>query len=149
MTAHIIVEAVEPNLPATLSKTILQGILREQLRYRGLIITDDMEMKAIADHFGSVDAPLKALEAGADILLYHTEPVEVPVFEGLMSKLTSPEGAEALKNLQLAAKRVEEFKKKHFLPYKPVYIPEIASIIGSPQHLALAQKLEKLSESIA
>lgn len=143
MTAHILVETLEPKLPATLSAKILQGILREQLGYRGLVISDDMEMKAIADHFGEADAPLKALEAGVNILLYHTEPAQTRAFEGLLSKLTSPEGKEARVKLEDSAKRVTEFRAKHFNPYKPVYIPEIAAIIGSPEHQALVARLEK------
>lgn len=145
MTAHIIVEKIEPKLPATLSKKIIQDILRGQLRYKGLIITDDMEMKAIADHFGVADAPLQALEAGCDILLYHTEPVQTAAFEGLLSKLSSPEGAEARRHLEDAGKRLIEFKKAKFLPYKPVYIPEIAAFVGSEEHQALAKRLEQLA----
>jgi beta-N-acetylhexosaminidase len=142
MTAHIIVEPVDPGVPATLSRKILQGLLREQMRYRGLIVSDDMEMKAIADNFGEVDAALRALAAGVNILLYHTEPFETRVFEGLLSKLTSPEGKEALRGLEDSAKRVEEFKAKHFSPYKPVYVPEIAAIIGAKEHQALASRVE-------
>lgn len=145
MTAHIIVEAIDPKLPATLSKKVLQGILREQMRFKGLIFSDDMEMKAMTDHFGQIDAPLMALEAGCDVLLYHTEPMQVVAFDGLLSKLTTPESAEACRMLEAAAARVTEFKKKHFLPYKQIYIPEIASVIGSAEHQAFAQKLEKLA----
>ena len=145
MTAHIIVEAIDPKIPATLSKKILQEILRDQLRFRGLILSDDMEMKAMTEHFGEIDAPLQALAAGVNVLLYHTEPHETRVFEGLLSKLTSPEGSEALTGLRDSVKRVEEFKKKNLLPYRPVYIPEIASIIGSKEHLAFAKKIENLS----
>lgn len=143
MTAHIIVEASDPKIPATLNKKILQDILRTQMRFRGLIISDDMEMKAIADHFGEIDAPLKALEAGVNVLLYHTEPVCARVFEGLMSKLTSPEGKAAAAALEASAKRVSEFKAKNFANYKPVYIPEIAAIVGSQDHLDFVAKFEK------
>lgn len=149
MTAHILIESIDPKTPATLCGKVLQDILRNQLRYRGLIITDDMEMKAIADNFGEVEAPLRALEAGANILLYHTEPAQMKAFDGLMSKLTSPEGAQALKSLENSAQLVQEFKTKHFPEYKPIYIPEIASIIGSPEHLKFAAKLEKLSTPVA
>lgn len=145
MTAHIIVEALEPKLPATLSKKIVQDLLRKELRFRGLIFTDDMEMKAIADHFGAADAPLMALEAGCDILLYHTEPAQTVAFEGLLSKLTSPAGAAALTSLEQSHQRLVEFKKETLLPYKPIYIPEISNVIGSPAHLAFAQTLDKLA----
>src|SRR5690606_31170698 len=48
MTAHVIFEPLDPKYPATMSKRVLDGILRQELNYEGLIITDDIEMKAIA-----------------------------------------------------------------------------------------------------
>lgn len=149
MTAHIIIEDVDPKTPATLNKKFLQEILRDQLRYRGLIISDDMEMKAMTDHFGQVEAPLRALEAGVNVLLYHTEAAQAPAFEGLLSKLSSSEGAEARRNLADSAKKVTDFRARHFADYKPVYIPEIASQIGTKESLALAAKLEKLASAQA
>lgn len=140
MTAHIIVESVDQKLPATLSEKVLQGILRDQIRYRGLIVSDDMEMKAISDNFGEVEAAIMAIEAGCDILLYHTEPFQIRAFDGILSKLTSPEGAKALKRLEESAKRVEEFKKKNFLPYTPVSVPEISKIIGKKDHQDILKK---------
>ena len=53
MTAHIVYPALDANRPATLSPTILTDLLRQELRFDGLIITDDMEMKAIDDRYRS------------------------------------------------------------------------------------------------
>ncbi len=69
MTAHILFPALDPALPATLSPTILTGLLREELGFSGLIITDDLEMKGVADGWGAPEAAVLAVEAGADILL--------------------------------------------------------------------------------
>jgi beta-N-acetylhexosaminidase len=71
MTAHIYVPALEPadGVPATLSSNILTGLLRKELGFEGVIITDCMEMKAIADNFGTVEGAVMAIEAGADIVL--------------------------------------------------------------------------------
>ncbi len=69
MTAHILFPALDPHLPATLSPAILTGLLREELGFDGLIITDDLEMKGVADHWGAPEAAVLAVEAGADILL--------------------------------------------------------------------------------
>ncbi|HAJ94683.1 MAG TPA: beta-N-acetylhexosaminidase, partial [Actinobacteria bacterium] len=71
MTAHICVPALESRkgVPATLSYDILTGLLREELGYTGLIITDCMEMKAIADTFGTVEGSVMAIKAGADMVL--------------------------------------------------------------------------------
>ncbi|MGA8942914.1 MAG: beta-N-acetylhexosaminidase [Thermoactinomyces sp.] len=71
MSTHITFPALEPTpgLPATLSKHVLTGLLRDQLNYNGVIITDDMEMGAIAENFGTSEAAVRAVQAGADIVL--------------------------------------------------------------------------------
>ncbi len=71
MTAHIYVPALESGkgIPATLSNSILTGLLRKKMGYKGVIITDCMEMKAISDNFGTVEGSVMAIEAGADIVL--------------------------------------------------------------------------------
>ena len=69
MTSHILFPALDPTLPATLSPAILTGLLRQKLGFGGLIITDDLEMKGVADGWGAAEAAVLAVEAGADILL--------------------------------------------------------------------------------
>jgi beta-N-acetylhexosaminidase len=69
MTAHILFPALDPDLPATLSPAILTGLLREELGFDGLIITDDLEMKGVAARWGAPEAAVLAVLAGADILL--------------------------------------------------------------------------------
>jgi len=69
MTAHVIFDALDPDVPATLSKRVITGLLREELGYDGLIISDDLEMKAVSEGWGVVDAGVRAIEAGCDTLL--------------------------------------------------------------------------------
>ena len=71
MTAHLYLPAIEPqpDLPATLSKTVLTGLLREQLGYQGLILTDALDMEAIKKDRTAAEAAVEAFEAGADMLL--------------------------------------------------------------------------------
>jgi beta-N-acetylhexosaminidase len=68
MTAHIVYRALDPENPATLSKRILSGLLREW-GYDGVIVTDSMGMKAIADNYPAGQAALRSVLAGADIVL--------------------------------------------------------------------------------
>lgn len=70
MTAHVFNANLDPDRPATLSQRVLQGILRDRLGYRGLIISDDMEMKAITSRFGLENAIQSGIEAGLDILCF-------------------------------------------------------------------------------
>jgi beta-N-acetylhexosaminidase len=70
MTAHIFNRALDPTYPATLSKATIDGLLRRQLGFDGVVVTDDMMMKAITDHYGLETAIENAVLAGADILLF-------------------------------------------------------------------------------
>ncbi|MED4017846.1 beta-N-acetylhexosaminidase [Sutcliffiella cohnii] len=69
MTAHIVYPQLDSEFPATLSSYFLQTLLREKYEYDGLIITDSMEMDAIAKYFGREEGSVKAVQAGADIIL--------------------------------------------------------------------------------
>ena len=69
MTAHIVYPALDPVNPATMSHAILTGILREQFGYQGVIITDGMDMHAIAHRYGAGQAAVNALVAGADMVM--------------------------------------------------------------------------------
>ncbi|MEU2586738.1 glycoside hydrolase family 3 protein [Streptomyces avermitilis] len=68
MSAHILVPALDPDRPATLSRRILTGLLREELGYQGLIVTDGMEMQAIAGTYGIERGSVLAIAAGADAI---------------------------------------------------------------------------------
>ena len=71
MTTHIIFSAIDEVYPATLSKKVLTELLRNEIGYEGLILTDGMEMDAITKYFGTVEeAAILAVQAGVDMLLY-------------------------------------------------------------------------------
>ncbi len=69
MSAHVLYEALDRDVPATLSRKVMQRVAREQLGYEGVIISDDLEMKAVADHFGIAPSAPMAIEAGCDMVL--------------------------------------------------------------------------------
>ena len=70
MTAHIFNTHLDPDYPATLSQPTITGILRDQLGWDGVVITDDMGMGAITQYYGFEMAAELAVRAGADILAY-------------------------------------------------------------------------------
>lgn len=74
MTAHVIFESLDSAVPATLSQKVITGLLREELKYDGVIISDDLEMKAVADHYKISDSACLAIEAGCDALLICSKP---------------------------------------------------------------------------
>lgn len=69
MTAHIVFRALDPSRPATLSPIVIDGLLRKGLGYEGLIVSDDLEMRAIADRWPAGTAAVEAIGAGCDLLL--------------------------------------------------------------------------------
>ncbi len=69
MVSHLFNRNIDPNYPATLSRATLQGVLRNELGWGGAIITDDMQMQAITDHYGFDEAVVLALNAGVDLFI--------------------------------------------------------------------------------
>jgi beta-N-acetylhexosaminidase len=69
MTAHVVFEGLDPGVPATLSRRVITGLLREELGYDGVVISDDLEMKAVSEQWGIADAGVAAIDAGCDVLL--------------------------------------------------------------------------------
>ena len=70
MTAHVFHAGFDPQRPATLSPQVVTGLLRERLGFDGVVLSDDMQMKAVTDHFGLRTAIGDALRAGVDILVF-------------------------------------------------------------------------------
>jgi beta-N-acetylhexosaminidase len=70
MTAHVVYTALDPSRPATLSRPILTDLLRERLRFRGVVFSDDLEMKSISDRHPAGEAAVLSVEAGVDWLLF-------------------------------------------------------------------------------
>ena len=68
MTSHVIFAPIDSERPATLSPVVLDRLLRGEIGYDGLVFSDDMEMKAIADHFGFIESIEAAARAGVDVL---------------------------------------------------------------------------------
>jgi len=100
MTSHILFPALDSELAATLSPAILTGLLREQMGFDGLVITDDLEMRGIADHWGAGEAAVLAVEAGADVVLCcHTYGTQREIFAALTA---------AAESGRLSAARLEE-----------------------------------------
>lgn len=70
MSAHVFNAKLDPDHPATLSRGVITGLLREKLGYDGVITSDDMEMKAISSHYGLEKSVPAAIEAGIDVLCF-------------------------------------------------------------------------------
>jgi beta-N-acetylhexosaminidase len=139
MTAHILTSKVDPKVPATLSKFFLQDILRKELNYSKVIISDDMEMKAITDHFGAEEAPRMALEAGCDLLCYRTEAASRHAYESLVKFIEN--GTLSAEKVLESAERIRTLKKSTLHPYHPIPISTVSGKLGIPEHIEILQKV--------
>ncbi len=145
MTAHLYVPALdpEPGLPATLSEPILSGVLRRRLGFKGLIVTDALEMRGITDSFPPEEAALRALRAGVDMLLLPLETEKVAdslvraVREGRISEARINESVARV----LRAKAGLGLHRERF-----VDIERISRVVGSLQ--ARRSALEAFERSV-
>lgn len=93
MTAHVLYTALDPEWPATLSQSIVTELLRRQLKFDGVVFSDDLEMKAISDHYGDPQAATLCARAGVDVLLYgHDSGKALSALEFLASQAASDPG---------------------------------------------------------
>ena len=140
MTAHIAAVGMEgPQAPpATLSRYLLTGILRGEMGFDGLIITDAMEMGAITRHYGDVEALLRAIEAGADVLL---KPLDVDrALDGIVAAVESGRIPES--RLDASVRRILAAKARLRLQDGAgVDLAAVDSLVGTRAHRALADSI--------
>ena len=139
MTAHVLTpEISKEGLPATLSPSIIQDLLREELGFDGIIITDGLEMSAISAFYQEEEAVVMAIEAGVDMLLLPNN------FEKAYEAVLS-----AVKNGRLTEARIDESVKR-ILKLKTAMLgdqydnhedPE--KVLGSKEHQDLAEQIRK------
>lgn len=146
MTAHVRYPAWDAHAPATLSTAILTDLLRTQMRFTGLIVTDDLEMRAILDHYGIEDAAIRALRAGADILLICKDhDRQAAAMEAVYRAVTDGDLPERL--IERALLRVLEAKERVLLPYAPVDPHDAASCVGTTSHRAVARAIREAADA--
>ncbi|MCI5223853.1 MAG: hypothetical protein D3924_14570 [Candidatus Electrothrix sp. AR4] len=116
MTAHIIHYGLDSTgTPATLSPAIITGILREQLGFEGVIVTDDVQMKAISDRYGYKESIRRAVLAGADLMIVGNNLVRNP--DALAQGVAAVQelldwGAITEARINSSLQRIEELLKK-------------------------------------
>jgi len=137
MTAHISVPALDDSgLPATLSQKIMTGVLRDELGFKGIVVTDALEMGGIAKRFGTGDAAVRAIQAGADVLLIPPDPHAA--IEAVVAAVNS--GKISRKRMEQSVTRVLIAKARLGLASrKAVDLEQVNEILNSPEANAKAQ----------
>ncbi|MFC5170395.1 glycoside hydrolase family 3 protein [Streptomyces mutomycini] len=146
MTAHIVVPALDPSEdPATLSRPILTGILREELGYDGVVVTDALGMEGVRTKYGDERVPVLALLAGVDQLL---NPPDLEVaWNAVLNAVKSGEISEA--RIEESILRILRLKTKLGL-FRDPYVTHrgVERTIGIPSHLAAADRIAERTTTL-
>lgn len=148
MTAHVLYKALDPQCPATLSPFIVTQLLRDQFGYDGVVLTDDLEMRAIVDHYGIADAAVRAIQAGCDVLLICKDRGrEVEAFEAIEQSVAA--GDITMERLDQSVARIQRLKQRYVLPYRPASISDARLVVGCRTHRALLQSVYQTGARMA
>jgi len=135
MTAHVLFRELDPEWPATMSSLIVRSILRNKLGYEGLVVSDDLEMKAISDHYALDDVVVRGLNAGVDAFLCcHTPETMHRAIDAVANAVARGHVPEY--RLEQALERLSVFTMRWAAP--PTFD---MSQVGSAEHRAVVERI--------
>lgn len=146
MTAHIVVPSLDDSgRPATLSKPILTGLLRREMGYDGVIVTDSLRMDGVREMFGDDRVPIEAIKAGADMMLM---PPSIDLaYNAVLGAVRS--GEIKVRRLDESVRRILTLKRRLDLFEDPM-VDEgaVPGIVGNPDHLREAEEITEHSTTL-
>ena len=139
MTAHVVCEALDPGVPATLSRAICASLLRAEIGFDGVLFSDDLEMAAVAAKYPIEESAVEAIWAGCDALLIcKDEDQQERAHEALVKK--------AEKDKRFKDRCVEAATRclriRRLVPPKPIQGPSLLQVVGSDASKALRSEIE-------
>ena len=145
MTAHVLVTSIDDQRPATLSPQIVQQILREELGFTGVIVSDDLQMQAIANAYAPGEAAVAALAAGCDAVLVcgvgavADVELQVQVLESIIHAVEDERLS--VGQIERALARNRAVKERFLREWRPPTAPQLRRIIGSEEHRAISEQM--------
>jgi beta-N-acetylhexosaminidase len=134
MVTHVQFKALEPDHPSTLSPSIIKGLLREDVGFKGLVSTDCMEMKAVTNRYGPGESAVLAALAGANVILFsHTREYQEAAYDALLDAART--GRLPLEEVDFAVERIREVKGRFAVTGRPSL-----EAIRRPEHLEIAAR---------
>jgi len=142
MTAHITFPALDPDAPASLSDRVIGGLLRTQLGFSGVVVSDDLEMAGIAWNRPLESSGLAALRAGSDLLIVSRMLLAERCIPGLLAdlRLAIEDGTLPKALIAAALRRVKRFKNSLVWHADP---EAVHTVLRAPDHLALLEEVER------
>lgn len=147
MTAHLLIPALDPERPATLSPQIVTGMLKQSLGFGGLVLSDDLGMRAISAKYGTPEATVAAIAAGCDaVLLCGVDPeVQMAALEAIVHAVE--DGRLPLKRVEDALARHRRVKERFLAPPRPRPLTGAAlrTLLGREEHQAVAAEMARFA----
>lgn len=139
MTAHITVPSLDPSGdPATLSRPIITGLLREELGYNGVVVTDSLQMQGVREMYSDAEIPVRAIEAGVDQMLMPPD-LDVAI-DGVLQAVRS--GRLSEQRIDESVLRILELKWKRGILTKPlVHEGAVHRLVGTEENRAAVQRI--------
>lgn len=146
MTAHLALPRIDPTgRPATLSRPILTGILRNQLGFDGIVVTDGMHMQGITDHFSAAEAAIGAIEAGADAILA-SDDID-SAFNGIVQAIRTGRITEG--RINTSVRRILSAKAWVGLgEERMVRTDSVFTVVGAPEFQRIAEEISDASVTV-
>ena len=127
MVGHILLAQVDPDRPASLSHEVVTDLLREELGFDGVVVTDDLTMGAVTQHYGLGEAAVLAVEAGCDLLLVcHEAGTVEEVYTALLDAVDA--GRITVDRLDQSLRRILTLKQNYSLTNDPVDLPDLDAL---------------------
>ncbi|HVL65656.1 MAG TPA: beta-N-acetylhexosaminidase [Vicinamibacterales bacterium] len=146
MTAHVLIPALDEERPATLSPRVVTGLLKEEMRYGGLVLSDDLEMKAISGRYGLEEATVLAIAAGCDAVLMcgADQDAQARALEAVIRAVES--GQIPLKRAEDALARHRRVKER-FLARRgsPLTGAALRAVLGRDEHQAVSAEMARFA----
>jgi len=140
MTAHVVVREMDDAVPATFSRRILTGLLRDEMRFAGMIVSDDLEMKAVAKHWRPAEAAVRAAHAGCDLLpVCASHDAQVEAVEAVVRALESD--TIHFQEMEDSLGRIRRLKERYLLPYADPDPQEARLAAGAGERWALSREI--------
>jgi beta-N-acetylhexosaminidase len=141
MTAHVLYRALDPQLPATLSRKIIMGLLREKLDFDGVVFSDDMEMRAISDNYSLEKAVALCIRGGIDVMLFcHDLSRAIHAFEFLC--LEYEKDATIRAQVETSYNRITKLKQGFLKGFTGVKAEQLANRLAGLNHQQIVDEIQ-------
>jgi beta-N-acetylhexosaminidase len=144
MTAHVIYEPLDGRLPATMSETMMKGVVRDRMGFGGVVYSDDLEMKAIASHFDIAEVVSRCVRASVDVMcVCHTPELQNRAIDELVKAVER--GEVTRETIDAANRRIDALAARY---YRPAATGRVSDVVGCDAHRRVVDRINELAGGV-